>query len=105
MKNRILTALLSALLLLVPLGTAWADPLWSEEYYRAGDTAGILTETQKTDLDQTCISFMKEWNTDLVLMGFPQESFDRNDWQELAEFNYYDCGFGWARTRTASCCW
>ena len=99
MKNRILTALLSALLLLVPLGTAWADPLWSEEYYRAGDTAGILTETQKTDLDQTCISFMKEWNTDLVLMGFPQESFDRNDWQELAEFNYYDCGFGWGENQ------
>ena len=60
------------LCLFLPL-TVLTDELWSEEYYRAVDSTGELTEAEKIDLDETWLEFMQNIGSILRCL-IPQRS-------------------------------
>ena len=56
MKNRF-AAMILFFTLCIPLCCvpAHGEDLWSEDYYRASDTTGELSEAQRDSLDEDCI--------------------------------------------------
>lgn len=69
--------------------------LWSEDYYRASDTSGDLTEMERDELDKICLEFMKQYHADLTLLSISTEKMDGRTLEELAALYYEDCGFGY----------
>ena len=72
-----------------------ADELWSEDYYRAVDTSGELTDAQQTSLDGDCIDFMKENKLDLALLALTEDRYAETGLAARAANYYESCGFGY----------
>ena len=69
-------ALLLLLLSLASAPRAAAEELWNEDYFRALDAEGILSDYQQTDLDRICLDFVRTFGVDLALYAAPSEKFD-----------------------------
>lgn len=96
MKQRIgAFALLLALCVSLCVVPAFADNLWSEDYYRACDYAGELTESERDELDAACIEFMKRFQADLALLCVTDDERVEYFTREQAEQYYKDCGYGY----------
>lgn len=78
---------------------AFAEELWSEEYYRAVDVTGTLSEAERDSLDADCIAFMKEHRLDLALLAVAGWENYAADLSELANDHYTGCGFGYGEGR------
>ena len=95
MKRRLLAfSLLFILCASVCAVPARADDLWSEDYYRAVDRTGALTEAQRDELDESCIAFMRRYGSDLVLCAVTGAV----TYEEAAAF-YEECEFGYGDGR------
>ncbi|MBO6010735.1 MAG: TPM domain-containing protein [Oscillospiraceae bacterium] len=93
--KRIAAAALTALLILclfAPLALAEGD--WSEDYYRAVDLTGELTEAEEVSLDEDCIDFIKEFGVDLAMLAVNAESREGRTLEDVAVDFYEYCGFG-----------
>ena len=80
--------------------TAYAGE-WKEDYYRASDTLGEngLSDAQTESLDETCITFMKDFHADLSLLAVKTDDLEGGTLSDLARGYYDDCGFGWGENR------
>ena len=76
-----------------------AEELWSEEYYRAFDTTGELSDAERDDLDAQCLSFVERFRLDLTMLSVGSEQLDGLDMDEFAEEYYRDYGFGYGAGR------
>ncbi|MBE5999236.1 MAG: TPM domain-containing protein [Sarcina sp.] len=76
-----------------------AGRLWTEEYYRAVDTTGGLSEAEVESLDNTCLEFMQAWKADLSLLAVKSSDHEGASLAEVAEGYYMDCGFGYGSGR------
>ena len=76
-----------------------ADNEWSEEYYRASDPTGDLSELQMENLDEDCIRFMRDFHADIALLAVTSDSYEGMTPEELAEGYYDSCGFGYGEGR------
>ncbi len=95
-------ALLLALIL--ALGTApimLAEELWKEDYYRAYDVCQVLSEEERDDIDEECLAFMQEYETDLVFITLAPGDYEGDSLQDVADYVYENAGFGYGRTRDA----
>ncbi|MBQ6915779.1 MAG: TPM domain-containing protein, partial [Kiritimatiellae bacterium] len=96
MKKRfcafLLLLALSVSLCLLP---AYADELWSEDYYRVYDCSDEIVESDRDELDAECIEFMKRFHADLALLCVTEDERDEVFTREQAEQYYSDCGFGY----------
>ena len=75
------------------------DPLWSEDYYRASDSSGELSDAERNELDSICIEFMKKYHADLSLLSISQERLGDMALREAAEQYYEESGFGYGDGR------
>ena len=75
--------------------TALAEEPWSEEYYRASDGTGDLTDAEQADLDETCLSFMRAYHVDLALLATTAERHEGESITDVARAFYDSCGFGY----------
>ena len=91
-------ALLLLACLLLPVWASAEDP-WSEEYYRAVDATGTLTDEEELAFDGQCIAFMKRFRTDLAFLAVQTEKYDGFTLREASEDYYEDCGFGYGETK------
>ena len=78
---------------------AFADELWSEDYYRVTDGTGDLTEYKRDDLDALCIDFLKAHECDLVLVAVNSTAYEDSSMEELAKAYYDTYGFGYGASR------
>ncbi len=102
MKMKKILIFLLAFILLFPalsLLSARADELWSEEYYRAIDLTGGLSDAQKESLDEDCIAFMKKYETDMVLIAVRTEDYENSSMSSLAWTFFDEYGFGYGEDR------
>lgn len=76
-----------------------AGRLWTEEYYRAVDTTGGLSEAEIESLNGTCLEFMQTWKSDLSLLAVKTSDYEGASLAEMAEGYYTDCGFGYGSGR------
>ena len=90
--------LLAALALLLAPAVHAAD-LWSEDYYRAADSSGELTDAQQKELDEKCLAFMEAHHVDLALLAVGPEDHEDRTLSDLARGFYDDCGFGYGPDR------
>ena len=70
MKKMIRRITISVLTLVLTLSfalPALGDDLWNNDYMRVIDSTGELSDLKIEDLDNTCIEFMKKYETELVL--------------------------------------
>jgi len=99
MKKRIAVfSLFLALCLCAVSLTAFADGNpWSEQYYRALDFSETLSEAERNDLDETCISFMETHSLDLAMFAVPSAILDEqgDTLAEAAEEIYEEFGYGY----------
>ena len=93
------TALFLAVCLALGSVTALADGLWSDEYYRAADTSGDLTEAEQEDLDEYCLRIMQAHQLDLALVSVTDLETDGDPLEELAAGYYDACDFGYGDDR------
>ena len=75
------------------------EPLWSEDYYRASDSSGELSDAERNELDSICIEFMKKYHADLSLLSISQERLGDMALREAAEQYYEESGFGYGDGR------
>ncbi|MBQ9437639.1 MAG: TPM domain-containing protein [Lachnospiraceae bacterium] len=78
---------------------ARAEELWSEEYYRAHDSLKSLTDDERDELDEFCLSFMQEYGMDLALISVLPGEYEESSLQELAEGYYQDLKFGYGENK------
>ena len=90
--------LLIILTLLFP-GTVFAADEWSEDYYRAVDDTGGLTDAEMNELDSLCIEFIEQWHLDLAMLSMSSDNYPDNDISDIAREYYYDCDFGYGGTQ------
>jgi len=90
-----LAALLLAVLILASGVHVFAGDLWSEEYYRAYDVSGGLSDAEIDELDALCLEFMSEHHIDLALLALPTEQYTGRTLSEYARGYYESCGFGY----------
>ena len=90
-----LAALLLAVLILASGVHVFAGDLWSEEYYRAYDVSGGLSDAEIDELDALCLEFMSEHQIDLALLALPTEQYTGRTLSEYARGYYESCGFGY----------
>ena len=76
-----------------------AEAMWSEEYCRADDTTGQLSEAQRDSLDTVCLTFMETWHADLSVIALESEDYEDEDLDDYAADYYEDCGFGYGPDR------
>ena len=74
---------------------ARAENPWNEDYYRASDTTGELSDAEQDSLDEDCIAFVEQYRLDLVLVALREEDYAGTTLQERAEEYYDSCGFGY----------
>ena len=91
-------AFLLLLLFVLPILSS-AEELWSEEYYRAQDSTGELTDSEQTELDELCLAFMADFRLDLAILASTAERHAGEDPGEVARLYYDDCGFGYGPDR------
>ena len=102
MKKTIRTlAFLLALMLCVGLLPVAADELWNEDYYRAYDLCDVLSEEERDDLDNDCIEFMKQFETDLFFIIASPDDYEDEGMEYMVDYIYNDCSFGYGRTGDA----
>ena len=87
-------SLLLVLLLLAGTVTAYAAE-WSEDYYRASDMSGELTETERNDLDTLCIDIMKAHQVDVTLLALRPDDYKNSSMQDMADTYYTSSRFGY----------
>ena len=94
-------ALLAALFLLCFLcrTDSSAEQLWNEEYYRAVDADGELSEEEINRLDEICLSFVEQYHVDLALLALPSTSYPDLTIEELAKEYYEQSAFGFGETK------
>lgn len=98
MKKLRIAALLLVFCLCLGAVNARAEE-WSEEYYRANDTEGLLSDAEQKSLDEDCISFVSTWHLDLAMLGLTPEYYEGETLREHAAEYYGDCGFGYGDGR------
>ncbi len=99
MKKMIRRITISVLTLVFTLSfalPALGDDLWNNEYMRVIDSTEELSDYKIEDLDNTCIEFMKKYETDLVLCAVIPSDYEDSSLEELAEtyMNDYNYGYG-----------
>ena len=100
MKKTIrLFALLMVLSLLLGGLAVHAEDAWSEEYYRVVDMTDELSDEELEDLDLDCIELMRSWSVDLAFLVVTEQLLDGESVEELADYFYEDCGFGYGSGR------
>ncbi|MBR4702601.1 MAG: TPM domain-containing protein [Oscillospiraceae bacterium] len=100
MKKTIrLFALLVVLCLLLGGLSVCAEDAWSEDYYRVIDMTDALSDEERDSLDEDCIALMRAWSVDLALLVATEEDLDGDTPEELADYFYEDCGFGYGSGR------
>lgn len=78
--------------------TAFAADEWSEEYYRAVDSTGDLSDAQIDELDSLCIDFIEAWHLDLAMLSLASDKYPDYDINDLARDYFLDCDFGYGGT-------
>ncbi|MCR4689963.1 MAG: TPM domain-containing protein [Lachnospiraceae bacterium] len=75
---------------------ALADENLSNEFYRAVDMTGGLSDAQRNTLDSACLEFAENWKADLSLAVITEERCNESGGIEATAKGYYeDCGFGY----------
>ena len=87
-------SLLLVLLLFAGTVTAYAAE-WSEDYYRASDMSGELTETERNDLDTLCIDIMKAHQVDVTLLALRPDDYKDSSMKDMADTYYTSSRFGY----------
>ncbi len=96
-RMRVFALLLASILVLGGV-FACAKP-WSEEYYRASDVTGELSDAQQKDLDEECLDFVKTYHLDLALLAVTPDYYEGETLEEHAEEYYESCGFGYGEDK------
>ena len=101
MKKRLFALLLlTALILSSALMIVHADPMYSEDYYRAQDYTKKLSDTARNDLDAECINFIKKYKLDMVLLAIDPSDYSYPDLSDLAKDFYDAYGFGYGENKS-----
>ena len=100
MRRMRVFALLLASILVLGGAFACAEP-WSEEYYRASDVTGGLSDAQREDLDEECLKFVKTYHLDLALLAVTPDYYEGETLEEHAKAYYDTAASATARIRTA----
>lgn len=87
-------SLLLVLLLFAGTVTAYAAE-WNEDYYRASDMSGELSETERNDLDTMCIDIMKAHEVDVTLLALRPEDYEDSSMEDVADTYYTSSRFGY----------
>lgn len=98
MRRMRVFALLLASILVLGGAFACAEP-WSEEYYRASDVTGGLSDAQREDLDEECLKFVKTYHLDLALLAVTPDYYEGETLEEHAKAYYDSCGFGYGEDK------
>ena len=80
-------------------GPAFADELWSEDYYRAVDANGRISEAEREDLDKLCLQTMKDYGVDVAILSVETQDLEISTLEELGTTQYENCRFGYGETR------
>ena len=80
-------------------GPAYADELWNEDYYRAVDAKGRISETEREDLDKLCLQTMKDYGVDVAILSVEPQDLEISTLEELGTNQYESCSFGYGETR------
>ncbi|MCR5417666.1 MAG: TPM domain-containing protein [Lachnospiraceae bacterium] len=83
-------------LMLLMTRSVFAEKLWNEDFYRAVDGTGDLSDAQRNDLDKLCIEFMKNYHMDLSLLAVSSERREGMSLEEVGRQYYEECGFGYS---------
>ncbi len=104
--RRLTQLLICALLLCAPAAAVpvssfpvLAEAMWSEEYYRAVDTSGRLSDAESDSLDSGCLAFMEAWHMDFAMIAITSDRLSGRDLTEYARAYYNSCGFGYGPGR------
>ena len=98
MKRIAAAALLALFILCLLAPCASAEGDWSEDYYRAVDLAGELSDTEGVSLDEDCIAFIKEFGVDLTMLTVDSSHREGRSLEDIAGSLYEYCGFGVGET-------
>ena len=60
----------------------YQDWFWNEDYYRASDMSGELTDAERNDLDAMCIEIMKEQKVDVTLLALRPEDYEGSSFED-----------------------
>ncbi len=90
--------MIAAAALFIPVSTA-ASEMWSEDYYRANDNTGGLSDAEREDLDRDCIEFMKKYGADIALISVGEEEYEGITLEECARLCYEQYGYGYGPDR------
>ena len=77
-----------------------ASEMWSEEYYRAYDNTGELTELKRNDLDSACIESMKLYGADIAVIAVNEEDYEGSTLEDCARQIYENHHYGYGEDRT-----
>jgi uncharacterized membrane protein YgcG len=77
-----------------------ADNEWSEEYYRAWDSAGELSNEERDDLDRYCLDFVATHQVDLAMLSALPEDYVDRTLASCAQEYYQECDFGYGTDRS-----
>jgi uncharacterized membrane protein YgcG len=92
-KLRSFTLILLVCLCLATVGIHAEN--WSDRYYRVIDTSDSMTETEQDELDQLCIRFLTEHETDLAIYAISSEERLEESLAEFVRVHYENCEFGY----------
>lgn len=102
MDMKKLTCLFLTFILLLtavlPLSAA-AEEMWSEEYYRAYDSTGALSDAERDAMDAHCIELLSEYRLDLAVISITTEDLGDYTPEEYASAYYESCGFGYGENK------
>ena len=79
---------------------AFAGQMINEDYFRAYDDSGELSEIQREDLDSRCFEFAKKYEADLLVISITEEKYPDESLQEIAESYYEDEVYGYGEDRS-----
>lgn len=101
MAKRILSLLLAVLICIALCSAVFADDpgFWSEDYYRAIDRTGELSEAERNSLDEGFLAIMKRFSIDIAVIAVSDEDLQEDEisLEALAELVYEDYGYGYGR--------
>ena len=100
MKKLITIIVLSLMIISAGTDAVCASELWSEDYYRANDNTGGLSETERDSLDSECIEFMQKYGTDIALISIKEEEYEGITLEESAKLCYDKYGYGYSDDRS-----
>ena len=83
--------LILILLMLVLPVDAFAAQMINEDYYRAYDTSGDISEMQRDDLNSRCFEFAEKYETDLLVISITEDEYPGESLREIAESYYEEC--------------